>query len=257
MGGLLYKDFVSVNNLGKFKMTWIMVIVMIAFITLRILFPGTADFEEFILIGENGETVSFLDILFMMGFAGVLISLLLQISAGKIMEKDVKGKINDYISTMPFDKKTYIASKYIFIGIEAYVIMSITFILGTTCTAFCREGHIQDQSDMLCSLIIPMTGLVLIFASIEFPLIISLGKEAATRVTTVLWTIVAFIALGYLMFGDLKVFENININSLLDYIDEHKIGIMIFESVCPAIVLVLYYLSYRLSSFLYNRKGDN
>ena len=73
MGGLLYKDFVSVNNLGKFKMTWIMVIVMIAFITLRILFPGTADFEEFILIGENGETVSFLDILFMMGFAVVLI----------------------------------------------------------------------------------------------------------------------------------------------------------------------------------------
>ena len=44
MGGLLYKDFVSIN--GK-KLVWILIIGTVLFFGLRVAFPGTMNQEAF------------------------------------------------------------------------------------------------------------------------------------------------------------------------------------------------------------------
>lgn len=64
MGGLLYKDFVAAK--GK-KLVWILVIATIVFTVLRMLFPGTAAFEDLVATTEDGKTVNMLDSLFLCG----------------------------------------------------------------------------------------------------------------------------------------------------------------------------------------------
>ena len=46
MGGLLYKDFISVK--GKLNV-WTMVVLTVLFLVLRVQFPGTEDLKGFIV----------------------------------------------------------------------------------------------------------------------------------------------------------------------------------------------------------------
>ena len=64
MGGLLYKDFISVK--GKLNV-WIMVVLTILFLVLRVQFPGTEDLKGFIVENDAGEMVNILDTFFVMG----------------------------------------------------------------------------------------------------------------------------------------------------------------------------------------------
>lgn len=256
MGGLLYKDFVSVNRIGKFKMTWIIAIYTILFIVLRIIFSGTQDSPDFIVLNENGENVNILDVFFLMFYFCVIIVSMSMISVSKIMQYDEKNKIRGYINTLPVGKNTYVASKYIFIGISAYVMMSLDYICGISCAAFCMEGRIQDIADIFTSLICPIMCTVIFLASITFPLYISKGKEIAMRVMVVFWTIIALVVIGYLMFGDLSIVEKLDINIFVDFINNHMSGFIIFQSMVPVIVLILYYLSYRLSCYLYSKNRE-
>lgn len=256
MGGLLYKDFVFINRLGKVKLTWVVTFLTLLFIILRIAFPGTAELEDFVFKNENGEIVNLIDSFMMYFYAVFMIASLSFVSAAKIMGNDEKNKIKVYLNTMPLEKNTYVASKYLFVGISAYVFMSIDIIWGITCAAFCREGIFMDLVSMLNSFIGPFVSLALFLASIEIPLYISVGKEIAMRVMTVFWTAIALIVIGFLLFGDLSIVENWDILAFMDFVEKHKTGIILFQAMEPVIILVIYYLSYRLSSYLYKRGGE-
>ena len=113
MGGLLYKDFISVNKIGKIKLTWLMAALTIIYIVLRMVFPGTADIPELMIKYGQGEMVNFLDIFFVSFLALWIITGLGIINGfiGKIVDGDDKNKIRGYISSMPLSKSTYVASK--------------------------------------------------------------------------------------------------------------------------------------------------
>lgn len=64
MGGLLYKDFVSVNRINKAKLTWILAVLTVLYIGLRIAFPGTADRNAFLVESEDGQIVNLVDTFF-------------------------------------------------------------------------------------------------------------------------------------------------------------------------------------------------
>lgn len=257
MGGLLYKDFVSINRIGKVKMTWLLAIATILFIVLRILFPGTKDIEGFIFRSEDGEIANLIDAVFLVAYGYVMLIPPLMLRVSAIMGNDEKNKIKGYLSAMPIGKNTYVASKYIFIGFCAYVMLSIDYICGITNAAFCGKGLFLDLANMLNSLILICICVTLFVVAIEIPLHISLGKEKAMRAMVVFWTVIAFFVLGYLMFGDLSIVSNWNILALKDFMKKHATGVLIFQNIEPMIVLVIYYFSYRLSCYLYHKKGEN
>lgn len=255
MGGLLYKDFVSVNRIGKVKVTWLYTILTLVFIVLRIAFPGTSNDVDFLVTNEAGDqTINIMDSFFLMVYGVMLISSLSFVGVSKIMGNDEKNKIKGYLATMPLGKNSYVASKYIFIGVSAYVALSLDYIWGISYAAFCREGWFQDIAGMVNSFITSLICLAILLAAIEFPLYFSVGKEKAMRVMVVFWTAIALVIIGFLLFGDLTIVENLDIAVLMDFMKKHQTGFILFQAMEPAIILALYYLSYRLSCYLYHKK---
>lgn len=257
MGGLLYKDFVAVNRIGKIKATWMCVTITLAFIVLRIAFPGTAQIDEFMEKTESGEVINMLDAIFLTVYALWIFASVSLINVSKIMENDEKNKVKDFLNVMPLKNDAYVASKYIFMGIAAYVFMSIDYIWGITCAAFCKEGRVLDLVSFLNSFVIPIICIILLLASIELPLYIGLGKEKAKRAMIVFWTVIALVVIGFLMFGDLSITKNWDAMALMNYVKKHETAFAIFQSMEPVIILIIYYLSYRISRHLYNLGDRN
>lgn len=254
MGGLLYKDFISINRIGKVKATWVYAIITLVFLVLRITFPGTGNNIDFIVTNEQGETVNMMDVFFLMFFSCQILTSLSFVSAGKIMGNDDKNKIKGYLATMPLEKNAYVASKYVFIGIAAYVAMSLDYVWGISYAAFCREGMFQNIANYVNSFIVSIICIAILLAAIELPLYFSVGKEKAMRAMVVFWTAIALVVIGYLMFGNLTIIENWDITVLIDFMERHQTGVILFQAMEPVMILALYYLSYRLSCYLFNKR---
>lgn len=254
MGGLLYKDFVLVDRVGKLRVTWILTALTLVYIALRMAFPGTLENADFIITDAEGEAVNLIDAFFLVAFACQLIISLTLVSGAKIMESDEKNKIKEYLSSMPIGKNTYVASKYIFIAAAAYVIFSMDYIWGVTCVAFCRGGQLQDMAITLTSFVMTAVFIVLLLATFEIPLYIYFGKEKAMRIRVMFWMLIAFAAIGFVMFGDITAVSNLSLFVIMEWVEKHNTGVVIFQNMAPVIVLILYYLSYRFSGYLYHKK---
>lgn len=254
MGGLLYKDFVSVNRIGKVRVTWSLVALTLLFFVLRIAFPGTKELADFIVTNGQGEIVNMIDVFLLLFYVFQVMFSLSFVSAGKIMGNDDKNKIKGYLAAMPLGKNAYVASKYLFLAIAAYVMLTMDLVWGIVYAAFCREGRILDIASMLNSFLVSIILLALFLAAIELPLNFSLGKENAMRVMVVFWTVIALGVIGYLMFGDLTVIAGWDITVFVKWLEKHPTGVLIFQGFQPVIILILYYLSYRLSCKLYRKK---
>ncbi len=257
MGGLLYKDFVAVKGKADIRT---MIILTIVYIVLRMLFPGTEDIKGFIVENDTGELVNVLDTFFFMAESTVLFLGAFFINAwcSKIVMNDDKNKIRGFLSAMPFDKKTYVASKYVFIGITAYVVFSVYLIWHVADLAFMRQGWMVEISYLLTGFALPLISLLLLAASLEFPLYFLFGKGKAKMVTVSFWMVIGFLVLGFLLFGDLKLVENWDIGHLIDWANAHEFGLTLTSVLSPIIVLVIYYISYRITAHFYVRKeGTN
>lgn len=254
MAGLLYKDFVSVS--GK-KIVTILTCLTILFIALRMVFPGTADHAIFLVENEEGEIVNILDTFFVVGFGFLLIAIcsILNGWVGKIVEGDDRNKIRGYLCSLPLEKNAYIASKYIFIGIGAYVFLSIAFSWNVAANAFCREGILSEVLSMLNALIPSVLYVVLLSAAVELPLFLTVGKGRAMLIKTAIWLVIAFLAIGFLLFGDLVWIEqHLNISVFLKWYQNHLFAVSLLNILFPVITLLLYYLSYRISCYFADRE---
>ena len=257
MGGLLYKDFVAVKGKSNVRT---MIVLTLVYIVLRMLFPGTADTKGFVLENDAGEMVNVLDTFFCMAESIVLFMGAFFINAwsSKIVMCDDRNRIRGYLCSMPFDKKTYVASKYIFIGITAYVVFSVYLIWHVADLAFMRQDWMVEIAYLLTGFSLPLISLLLLAASLEFPLYFLLGKGKAKMVTVSFWMVIGFLVLGFLLFGDLKLVENWDIEHLIDWANAHEFGLTLTSVLSPIIVLVIYYISYRITAHFYVRKeGTN
>lgn len=251
MGGLLYKDFVSVNRINKLKLTWLLTGLTILFIGLRIVFPGTADMETFLAENEEGEIVNLIDVFFFMALGLFIVSTLALMNGwvAKLVETDDKNKIRGYISALPLEKNAYIASKYIFMAVSAYVFMSIYYIWSISCLAFCREGIIADNVEIIGGFIIPIfTSFALLLTAIELPLFILFGKEKAMLIKVAFIMLIAFAFIGFVLFGDLLWIEqHINIIAFAKWYEAHMMEAALAVMLSPVLVLAFYYGSYRIT----------
>ncbi len=250
MGGLLYKDFVSVNQINKVKLTWILTGLTILFIGLRIAFPGTADMEVFLAENEDGEIVNLIDTFFFTTLGAFIIGTLGLMNnwIAKLVELDDKNKIRGYIRALPLDKNAYIASKYIFMAVSAYVFMSIYYIWTVSGLAFCREGLMADNISIIGSFIPVFIGIALLLTAIELPLFILLGKEKAMLIKTAFLMLIAFAVIGFLLFGDLVWIEqHLDITAFMKWCEKYKMEVALTVMLSPVFVLAFYYGSYRIT----------
>lgn len=257
MGGLLYKDFVSINQINKVKLTWLLTGLTILFIGLRIAFPGTADIEAFLAENVDGEIVNVIDSFFFMTLGLFIVGTLLLMNGwtAKLVEMDEKNKIRDYISALPLEKNAYIASKYIFMAVSTYIFMSIYYIWSISCLAFCREGIMTDIVGIMGSMIPVFASFILLLAAIELPLFILLGKEKAMLIKVVFFMLIAFAIIGFVLFGDLVWFEeHIDIMAFAKWYKAHLIEGTLAVMMSPALVLAFYYGSYRVTCHFANKE---
>lgn len=257
MGGLLYKDFVQMDRIGKVRLTWIILAWTAIFGVIRIILPGYGEYAV-TATNDRGQTANVIDMLLLMFLVAFIMMFMMWINKTivHLIEDDKKNKIQNYLYSMPIDKKIYIASKYIFVGVMAYVFISVLYVNGIVFSAFCDEGAIRDLGQQILASVPLLMSVALLFTAIEFPLYILFGKEECNMVITSLLLLIAFIVLGFLMFGNLSDWKGINIEGIMNFIESHVTEISIIESFGPVIVLGLYYLSYRITCHFYEGKED-
>lgn len=255
MGGLLYKDFVAFNRIGKVKVTWLIFAFTVLFISLRMIFPGTGAIRDLMAEDSNGDIVNLIDIFFAQAYVCFMVFTTTHISQmiDGIVDNDDKNKTRGYLCSMPFDKKTYVASKYIFIGVAAYVYMSVSYVLGISCAAFCGESRALDVTNMVNGILLSYYCIVILIAALYLPMYLLLGKEKTRFILVGFGGSIALFVVGFLMFGDLTIFADFFIN-LVEIAKNHMTEIMVFESLGTVITLLLYYLSYRVTCRLYIKK---
>ena len=259
MGGLLYKDYVLVNRIHKGKLTWLLLLLTLLFIILRMAFPGTMDDKAFLAENEAGEIVNLLDAFFVTIYGIFLIGLfsLLNGWIGKIASADRKNKIENYLQALPITGHTYLASKYIFLLAAAYAGLSLSCIWYISCLAFCREGIMAETVEMLGSFLPIWAVLFLFLAAIELPFYLLLGVERAKQILTGFLLVLAFVCIGYFLFGDLSWIAGFDVTVLVSWCKRHNTAIVLLNGFSPVFVLLLYYGSYRLTAYLAQKEVDH
>jgi hypothetical protein len=255
MGGLLYQDFVSVGGKRLVRFT---IVLTVVYMVLRIAFPGTAEYPDLMAVSDSGERVNLVDAFFLTAFGFFLLAALYLLNSfvTKIVDGDDRNQIKVYLYALPLGKNTYLASKYIFIGIAAYILLSMVFIWDITAMAFCGEGEFLGIMEMLQSVLVPFICLVLLVAAVELPMFLLLGTERAKMVKIVTWMVIAFLVIGFLLFGDLRWFsENFNIANLVKWCQTHTMEVMLTATAFPVFTLVCYYLSYRFTCHFFKGAG--
>ncbi|MBO7532261.1 MAG: ABC-2 transporter permease, partial [Lachnospiraceae bacterium] len=123
MGGLLYKDFLSINGKKQVAVISVFTVLLVVF-KLIVAFADTPD--AWLMENSEGEIMNFLDYLVSMPAQMLPIMCIAFIAMWipNVIQNDEKSKIHAYLSATPLSKRAYIAEKYVFIGICIYAVLS-------------------------------------------------------------------------------------------------------------------------------------
>ncbi|MCM1186954.1 MAG: ABC-2 transporter permease [Lachnoclostridium sp.] len=256
MAGLLYKDFVGIK--GK-KIVWVFTVCTILFLILRLAFPGNGNAD---MAGasmgmretESGEFVAitigdFQDFLLMMP-PMLLIAcglILPSIWTTSICKNDETNNTKQFTKSLPLGKNAYIASKYLFIGIAVYILFSLETIWIIIFDSVAGDNPAREIILTFSQLLAVLCGISLLLASIELPFFITLGVKRGSMIKTAILEGIAFLIIAYLFFGDLTVFESLNIYALANWCQEHIVIVLIITTLSPVADIFIFWLSYRIT----------
>ena len=253
MAGLLYKDFIGIR--GK-RILWILIGCTLAFLLLRFLFPGNVTTVTSVAMAENeaGELVELTagelrdSVLVTLPLLFIVSGLsLLSAWTAAICRHDEKNRTRQYTGTLPLTKNAYIASKYLFIGIAAYVLFSLDTIWIILFNGMAGDNNSAECLRVLSQFLMAFCGLILVLASIELPFFITLGAKKGMLVKTALIEGAAFLGMAYLLFGNLQVFKNFNISIFISWCENHPVIAALISILSPAAELMIFWLSYRIT----------
>lgn len=254
MGGLLYKDFVSIK--GK-RVSIAIIIIVLLFLLFRVIFPGNEYNEVFSAMTETGEMINIVDTFFEMSLPVFLYTfiMLVSLSFNKTISYDEKNKIRSYLFSLPVDKKKYVASKYVFVGILTYAYLSVYMILNVISAAFLGEIEtVTNLSNLCMALAIPGMSLALLMNAVDIPVNLLFGRAKAVTIQTSFWLIVGFAVVALFLFGDLTVLDRWDLAKLVEWVNAHAFEATLVSVLSPVISLLLFYVSYRITTFFYERK---
>lgn len=277
MAGLLYKDFVGIR--GR-RIVFILMGCTFAFWILRFLFPGNVDSDVHGIAGVNADTVistnrtesaaAVTSFGMVEDEAGELVELtvgelrdsllimlpLLFIVAGlsliptwtaAICRHDETNRTRQYIAALPLAKNAYITSKYLFIGIAVYLLFSLDSIWIIIFNSMAGNNNSTECLKILSQFLMSFCGLILVLVAIELPFFITFGVKKGMLVKTALIEGAAFLGMAYLLFGNLEIFTNFDINVFMNWCEEHLMIAMLISILSPIAELFLFWLSYRIT----------
>lgn len=241
MGGLLYQDFVAVC--GKRIAAGLLLITL-----LLLLFSAGARSEEGILI---------------VGALVICASLILPLTVPLFLESaiftaDAGKKKKAYLLSLPVSRRQYIASKYLFIGIAYYVVLSVTALWGIFVSSAMEQVLKDTPLTELFSLIPLYICVCMVLSALELPFFAVLGVKAGNALKQGILLILFFLTAAYLLFGDLHIPEKYHLMGLPAYMQEHMEIALLLQTLGPVAAILGYYLSYRIAAALSDRKepGD-
>ena len=253
MGGLLYNTYVSMK--GK-RFVWIFTVMTVLFTAIRIIFPGWRNLVGYEAYDAQGNLINGLDRI-MAFFPLFMIVIALEFTnlwVPQCIEKDEKNKIREYISAMPLRKNTYVASKFAYIGIVTYVFFSFSIIWTITAGAFSIDPTAIGTADMTQGIAMVLFALSLFTSGFELCMFLVLGTKKAMMIKVGFFLALGIAVIGFLLFGKLLVFEKINWEAILNWINTHQFEVVLVQILSSASGLLIYFGFYKLTCALYNSK---
>lgn len=253
MAGLLYKDFIGIK--GK-RVLWILFGLTAAFTILRFLLPGDIDMPMAWGQMENADgelkelTVgAFYDsILIMLPLFFIMVGIALPSTWTELIcRHDEKNKTRRFTGTLPLEKNTYIASKYIFIGISLYVLFSLELMWIIIYGSRAGNSTGGELMTMVSQSLVSVCGISLFIASIELPLFITLGVKKGILIKAGVIEGLVFLIVLYIFFGNLEKFKNFNIFVFMDWCREHVVLVSAVSTISPVLEIFIFWLSYKIT----------
>ena len=169
MTGLLYKDFKAIR--GHYYLI------------------GTLSFSLFLLISRIFFCSAEIDVIVAMLITiapFVLLGMLLAKVELGIIGADEDKNTQLYLLSLPITSKTYIASKYWFMLIGSYVILSICTLWGIIYRIQIADEGMEEMVVNTISLLPVIMCWVLCLVAIELPFFVLLGSKRGEMIKTVL-----------------------------------------------------------------------
>lgn len=256
MSGLLYKDYAAVR--GR-RIVTILAALSAVYLVLRVVFAGTAAGDGLLLTNDNGETANLVDLLFSLGefcmlwVGGFYINRL----ASKLVQFDEKNKIRGYLMSMPLRKKTYVAAKFVFIGIASALMYGLYLVWHFAGFAFMGNDALAANLSKALFKVSPIfLSAVLFFTAIELGLFITVGRSRAMRFKIALIMALGIAALAYLLFGDLDVFSNWDLSIITKAIETYRTRVILVSIVFVILAIATFLVSMFVTSGLFEKKEN-
>ena len=254
MLGLLYKDFIAIK--GK-RLCLFLALGTVLFIILRVILNGEATIDIAMAIDDQGEKANFLDLSFfpLVEFLVLTLSVFFANRLSRnVMGFDERNKIKSYISAMPVKKRSYVTSKYIFVG--AFVLASFLLFLLIHFVNI-RFSYTKVISEMIYKISVPLICIIVFIFALELPFYILKGVEKAMLIKIAIIMVIGLAFMGFIFFGDLKVFdEHFNLITVMQWFDRHNVTAKLVKTVAPCVAGLTYIVSYLFTAARYEKRED-
>lgn len=238
MLGLLYKDYIAVK--GK--------------LFLMILFGQFAGFAIFRFFVTDNPDMDLLSLALMLIIYLVLVCMVSWQYAMSLIKADEGKKQKSYFLSLPIEKRQYVLSKYLFLGIAFYILQSV-FILQLQVGAvnICSEAA-QKLLESMQMTMLGFFAICMVICALDLMFYFGLGVDKAKNLLNAILFLLLFAIVAYLMFGDLSIFDHFDLISLMNYLQAHMEVVYAIEILFPAVAMLVYYISYRISVKLFERR---
>jgi len=171
-----------------------------------------------------------------------------------IVSADEGKNAKIYLLSLPISEKHYIASKYWFLLIAYYIVLSLSQLWAITYVIQSVESTMYEMVRNVATLIPTIICFFIIITAIELPFFILFGSGKGKFVKNGIALAMMFMVIVFLLFGDLTLLELLNLEVLFAYLEEHTEILLWLQIIMPGISLVIYYCSYRITCNVFARR---
>ncbi len=184
-------------------------------------------------------------------FSSLIVFFMLEMMEGSLFSSDEMKKWQSWIACVPEGVKLQVGSKYLMSFLMTVTVFSVCDLFGALSGAILQE----DMTGIL-TLISLLIWIQLFIRSVETPFLVAFGSKNGNSVRILLVLAVFLGAVVYGLFGDISFFTSEeNGKNLVFWFRDFKLEANEYLLFIPAAVLVLYYVSYRISCRLYLKGG--
>ena len=230
MIGLLYKEFIATKGKMFLILSGVHLMLLIAI--------------PLIWTGETEVSSIYMYSIYLI----VALTMIMGYSSTRLIRSDNDKQIQYFLGTT-VNASGYVMSKYLLL-IATYIFVAIIIVVEGLIVKSNLTLEVSSNMMKDCWKIVPMgIGISLFISSLEL-LLCYIFKIDGNNVLTGFCIVFLFVFLGYIFFGDLNVFEKINLTYL---INNHKKVITILQIVIPVIAVVFTLLSCVVSIKFFKR----